>query len=337
MGLGFLPSIALVTKPTRLEGLVQVRQTKGVAGFMLKRSREFRRELRKTKRPGHATAGATLDAAEQEADLAQYEQEDRRYQATVEQLKRDLNLDYPLLEVDRDYLPNFDFGRCVAVVVVGPDGLVANAARYVGDLPIIGINPDASRYDGILVPFEARQARELVKRAIDDKAKTRSVTLAEAALSDGQRMLAFNDFLIGRRDHTSARYTLEVDGRCEPQSSSGLLVSTGAGSTGWMSSVFNMVHGFAEAMGGRFDERLTLRWEDRRLLWAVREPFASRHSQANLVAGCVSEKETLVVESLMPDGGAILADGVASDYLAFNSGTIATVGVAKQKAHLVIG
>ena len=75
--------------------------------------------------------------------------------------------------VDRDFLPNFDFGRCLAVVVIGQDGLVANAAKYVGDLPIIGVNPDPTRNDGVLLPFEVRDARKVVRRAIDDKADTR--------------------------------------------------------------------------------------------------------------------------------------------------------------------
>ena len=52
-----------------------------------------------------------------------------------------------------------------------------------------------------------------------------------ARLNDGQRLLAFNDFLIGHRTHVSARYRLTWHGRTETQSSSGILVSTGAGST----------------------------------------------------------------------------------------------------------
>ena len=57
---------------------------------------------------------------------------------------------------------------------------------------------------------------------------------------DGQRLLAFNDLFIGARTHVSARYRVEYAGKQEQQSSSGLLVSTGAGSTGWLSSVMNM-------------------------------------------------------------------------------------------------
>ncbi|MDR1349613.1 MAG: hypothetical protein LBJ59_02310, partial [Zoogloeaceae bacterium] len=49
--------------------------------------------------------------------------------------------------------------------------------------------------------------------------------------------LAVNDFFIGQRTHISARYILKHEGLKEPQSSSGVIVSTGLGSTGWMKSI----------------------------------------------------------------------------------------------------
>ena len=94
------------------------------------------------------------------------------------------------------------------MVVVGRDGLVANAAKYVGDLPIVAVNPDPRRIDGILLPFQVQQARQAVERAMQNRATIREVTLAETNLNDGQRMLAFNDFFVGCQSHVSARYVL---------------------------------------------------------------------------------------------------------------------------------
>jgi hypothetical protein len=37
----------------------------------------------------------------------------------------------------------------------------------------------------------------------------------------------------------------------------------------------------------------------------------------------------------MPDYGVIFSDGIESDYLAFNSGTIAEISLAERQAHLV--
>ena len=189
-----------------------------------------------------------MPAAQQQAEFAEYEREDAVYHRVVERLESELQFGLPVKCVERSFLANFDFGMCEVVVIVGQDGLVANAAKYVGDLPIVAVNPDPQRIDGVLLPFRVEQARTMVRRVLDGKARSRDVTLAEVNLNDGQRMLAFNDFFIGAASHVSARYTLEAARQSEPQSSSGILISTGAGSTGWMS--LGLQHGLAAL--GRF-------------------------------------------------------------------------------------
>jgi hypothetical protein len=116
-----------------------------------------------------------------------------------------------------------------------------------------------------------------------------------------------------------------------------VLVSTVAGSTGWLSSVFNRACGLARFLGLENAQRPQLVWEDRRLVWTVREPFVSKHSQASLVAGWLEEGGELVIESLMPDGGVIFSDGIESDFLPFTSGNIARIRVSPQRANLVVG
>src|SRR4029079_5356495 len=116
-------------------------------------------------------------------------------------------------------------------------------------------------------------------------------------------------FFIGASSHISARYTIHVGEAAEPHSSSGVLVSTGAGSTGWMSSVFNMAAGVAHVLARDVENRIRLDWEDRRLLWAVRDLFVRRVSKATLVAGTLAEGDAIELESLMPSGGVIFSDG----------------------------
>jgi hypothetical protein len=200
----------------------------------------------------------------------------------------------------------------------------------------VAVNPDPKRIDGILLPFQVPHVAKVVDRVLKGRQKARTVTLAQVALNDGQHMLAFNDFYLGAASHVSARYMLKVAGKQEPQSSSGILVSTGAGSTGWMSSVINMTVGVSHFLGQPIDQRIQLDWGDRRLMWAVREPFVSKQSRAGLVAGILTEHQELVVESLMPSGGVIFSDGIEADFLQFNSGTIARIRVADQHANLVV-
>jgi NAD kinase len=302
--------LVVVTRRTRLEELVERFNTRGQAKFYIER------------------AGG---------DFGAYEAEHNVYHGALEQLQRDLELGLPRQFLDRSLLPTYVFGERDLIVTVGQDGLVANAAKYVGAQPIVAVNPDPERIDGILLPFRVGQARRVVEATLGGHAEVRGVTLAETVLSDGQRLLAFNDFFIGARTHVSARYRIQVGRVSEPHSSSGVLVSTGAGSTGWISSVFHMAAGVTAFGGGQPGTAHAMAWEDPRLLFAVREPFVSRQSAATLVAGWIEAGDELVLESLMPAGGVIFSDGIESDFLRFDAGVTARVRAGAQRAQLIVG
>jgi NAD kinase len=302
--------LIIVTRKTRLQGLVERFNTRSQAKFYIE----------------HAGG-----------DFADYEREEEAYHRSLDILRRSLDFELPQQLVDRSLVPTFQFQKDALVVTLGQDGLVANAAKYVGSQPIVAVNPEPSRFDGVLLPFAPDQARNAVVNVMEAKAKIREITLAEVVLKDGQRLLAFNDLFIGARSHISAQYRIACNQKSEIQSSSGVLVSTGAGSTGWISSAFNMAAGLARFCGGTPGKAIRLPWEDRRLLYVVREPFLSRHSQAAIVAGMLRPGEDLSLESLMPSGGVIFSDGMEADFLNFNSGASAQVRAAEQRAHLVVG
>jgi NAD kinase len=301
--------LVIVTRKTRLQELVERFNTRGQAKFYIE----------------HAGG-----------DFADYEREDDAYRFSLEALHRSFDFEMPRQMVDRSLVPTFQFQKEDVVVTLGQDGLVANTAKYVGAQPIVAVNPEAGRFDGILLPFLRDQARAAVAHVIEGRAKFREVTLAQVRLQDGQRLMAFNDLFIGARSHVSAHYRIECGKKSEVQSSSGVLISTGAGSTGWMSSVFNMASGIARFCGGSSIQPVRIPWEDRRLLYVVREPFVSRHSEAGIVAGMLQAGEELRLESLMPSGGVVFSDGVESDFLQFNSGAAAIVGTAEQRVRLAV-
>jgi hypothetical protein len=324
------PGIAVVTRKTRMEGLLARWSTRPAARFALAQAK-----VGEQARAGKLDRRVAATAAE--AEYHDLDLEDVGYHETLTRLRRELDFDVPIQFIDRNFLPNLDFARYIVVVVVGQDGLVANAAKYVGNVPIVAVNPDPARFDGVLLPFQLSQARTAVTRVLDQKARTRHVTLAEVNLHDGQRLLAFNDLFVGCSSHVSARYKLRAGkNRSEAQSSSGMIVATGAGSTGWLSSVFNMAGGIARSLGEKPHAAPQMTWEDRQLAWAVREPFVSKTSRAELVFGILNEGEELVVESQMSSGGVIFSDGVESDFLEFNGGSIARISVSKQRARLVV-
>lgn len=322
--------LVLVTRKTRLDGLIERFNTRGQAKFYLQQ------------------AGL---------DFADYEREHDAYSRSLEKTRGQVEgLGLKLQLLDRAVVPTYLFAPTDLVVALGQDGLVANTAKYVGAQPLIGVNPDVERFDGVLLPFRVEQVKRAVEATLAGKAKLREVTLAEAVLSDGQRLLGFNDLFIGARTHVSAHYRLRVTHPKPPasskkvfeklrhdegqvwvrHSSSGVIVSTGAGSTGWLSSVCAMASAVAGALGGKAVDRVSMRWEDPRLFYVVREPFASRHSSAEGAVGFLEKSARLELESLMPSGGVIFSDGMEEDALSFTSGLVARIGPAAQRARLVV-
>jgi NAD kinase len=304
-----LEKIIIVTRRTRLQELVARFNTKAQARFYIEHSG---------------------------GNFSDYEMEDDEYRRSFDQLSKSLDMGLKLQVIDRDFLPTFMFMPQDIVVTLGQDGLVANAAKYVKGQPIIAVNPSPRIFDGVLLPFLPGGVAAAVNRLVYEKAVIRAVTMAEAKLTDGQSLLAFNDLFIGPKTHVSARYRIVWSGKSEPQSSSGVLVSTGAGSTGWLSSIFNMTRGVAGLAGAAFAVPTHLEWEDLRLVFVVREPFISRHSRAEIVAGMIAPGQELVLESLMPSGGVIFSDGTEADFLKFDSGVTAVISASEQKAHLVM-
>ena len=302
--------VVLVTRRTRLEELVARHHTLAQAKFYVEHlGADFGDYLAENASYGEALA-VTVNALESFG----------RYQV-----------------VDRSYLPNFMFGPEDIVVALGQDGLVANTMKYLNGQPLIGLNPEPRRWDGGLLPFEPHDLSEVLREVGRGRRPTKSVTMAKAVMSDGQTMLAVNDFFIGPRSHTSAQYQIQVNGREQKQSSSGVIVSTGLGSTAWVKSI--VTGSITTVLCNADFEPLPYRplpWESRWLIYAVREPFPALGCGTDLVFGHFCQDDPLRIRSLMPDHGVIFSDGIESDFLRFTAGLEVKVGIAEVEGHLVV-
>jgi NAD kinase len=273
------------------------------------------------------------------ADFGDYETEQATYHKAVEAAQAQLARCGRVQRLDRSLVPNYLFPPDCVVVALGQDGLVANTLKYLDGQPVVGVNPDPARWDGTLLPFQVADLSRVVPEVQAGKRQTRAVTMARVALSDGQELHAVNDLFIGPRTHVSARYTIEIGERREAQSSSGVVVSTGLGSTGWFRSVLTGAIRMSEPATPKALKALQhagFPWESGYLYFAVREPFPSRSSQATIVFGRIENGQTLQLTSQMPDYGVIFSDGVEQDFLEFNAGLTATIGVARRQGTLVL-
>lgn len=286
----------------------------------------------------HSVAQARFYIEHLGADFSDYVAEHETYVTAKHVVGAVLQAHGRFQAIERGFLPNFIFAPDDVVVALGQDGLVANTLKYLDGQPMVGVNPDPYRWDGILLPFEARDLATILPEVLLDQREHKTVTMAEARLSDGQRLLAVNDLFIGPKSHTSARYEIALGERREVQSSSGLIVSTGLGSTAWMKSVVTGSLGIAASFGGQAQVSAydTAPWDASYLQFAVREPFPSKSSQASLVFGRVDAAHPLRLRSFMPENGVIFSDGIETDFVAFNSGVEAKIGVAKEQGRIVV-
>lgn len=234
--------------------------------------------------------------------------------------------DWRQTRVGRDDIDRFLFEPEDVVVAVGQDGLVANVAKYLTGQLVIGVNPEPERYDGVLVPLSAEQADlSLLRAAAEKKASCETRTMVEARLDDGQRLLALNEVFVGHRSHQSARYRIAHGGADELHSSSGVVVSSGTGATGWARSIHR----------ARNTDVALPSPEERRATFFVREAFPSIATGTTITDGEIRDGETLTVTSRMSSDGVIFGDGIEADRLTFAWGTQANVRLAAERLHLV--
>lgn len=303
--------IIAVTQKTRLENLIARYNTQGQAKFYIE---------------SHG------------GDFSDYLTEHETYKKAVSASLAVLCQFGRVTAVEREYIPNFIFGENDLVVVIGRDGLMVNVLKYLTTQKLIGVNPDPKRWDGILLPFSCNDLNKIVPETFKDIRPVKSVTLAYCKLSDGQIIYGVNDLFIGQKTHASARYKLSLEGRTEMQSSSGIIVSTGLGRTGWLKSIIAGAQGIGRFCGKEPEISISndFSWNSDYLYFTVREPFPSTSTGTDIVFGKINKNSDMIIESCMPENGFIFSDGIENDCLEFNSGTTASIGVSDRTGNLIM-
>ncbi|MGD8604473.1 MAG: hypothetical protein PVF49_07865 [Anaerolineales bacterium] len=299
MASGSNPRVVVITRQTEVEGLLELHATMGQARFFLE-------QRKRSPQPA---------IARQEAQ-----------QSTLQQIESAIPTSWRRVRIQRQDVDRFLFEPDDIVVAVGQDGLVANVAKYLQGNPVIGINPDPTRNPGILVPHRPARFPELLDLTIQRQAKIEERTMVEARLQDGQTLVAVNEVFIGHHSHQSARYELRWAEQTEKQSSSGVIVTTGTGATGWAKSIHQERHSTLDLPQPTAQ----------RLCFFVREAWPSIATGTSLTEGTLEAHQRLEIVSGMENGGVIFGDGIENDYLEFTWGERALIGVAQQRLYLVV-
>lgn len=255
--------------------------------------------------------------------LADVENRHVQFEATLKAARAAVDPDWRQTLVRRADFDRFLFAPEDIIVAVGRDGLVANVAKYLDGQPVLGVNPAPDLYDGVLVRVPAVHLGTMLIASLHGDSPTEERTMVAATLDSGERLLSLNEVFVGHRSHQSARYRLTVDGTEENQSSSGLIVASGTGATGWARSIM-------AATGQQID----LAAAERAVAWFVREPFPSVATGTALRSGKIAGGG-ISVTSKMNDGGVIFADGIEHDFLPFEWGQQVMLAPAEQTLKLI--
>jgi hypothetical protein len=275
----------------------------------------------------HGTRAAAAHFLRQRGqDLDEAVSRDEAQKAALVTVGAAIPLDWRRGNVDRADLPRFLFASDDVIVVVGQDGLVANVAKYVDGQPVIGVDPDPARNPGVLVRHPAAATRDLLTGLATGRDETQLRAMVSAHLDDGQELLGLNDVYVGHPTHQSSRYLIGVPGGDrERHSSSGIVVGTGTGSTGWCSSIARGRAGAPDLPGP----------ESATLAWFVREAWSSPATGATHTAGLLAGDDTLEITA-QAEGLVAFADGLESDRLVLAYGQRLTIGVAARCLRLVV-
>lgn len=293
------PRVVLVHRPTELAELIERHGTRGQAAFFL------------------STRGRRIEEVEERHQLQA---------AAIQTMVAAIPVDWRRGSVLRADLPRFLFEPEDVIVVVGQDGLVANVAKYIDGQPVLGVNPDPARNPGVLVPHAPEAAARLLPfLGVPGRTEFEVRTMVEVWVDDGQRLCALNEIFVGPASHQTARYTIVLPGgRSERQASSGVIVSTGTGATGWCRSAWLERRSILELP----------RPTETRLAWFVREAWPSPATGTGMTEGCLEETEALdlTVES---DRLVAFGDGIESDAISLAWGQAVQIRMSDRRLRLV--
>jgi len=293
------PRVVTVRRPTELEELIERHGTRGQAAFFL------------------STRGRRLEEAEERHELQA---------AAIRTVAAAIPVDWRRGSVVRSDVPRFLFEPEDLIVVVGQDGLVANVAKYLNGQPVLGVNPDPARNPGVLVRHTPEAAARLLPTLADPRRiESEERTMVEALVDDGQRICALNEIFVGPPTHQTARYTIALaDGRSEHQASSGVIVSTGTGATGWCRSAWLERHSSLELP----------KPPDASLAWFVREAWPSPATDTGLTEGCLSGTRALYL-TVESDRLVAFGDGIEPDAISLAWGQAVQIRISDKRLRLI--
>lgn len=211
-----------------------------------------------------------------------------------------------------------------AVISAGGDDSIQYVSHFLDQTLIIGFNTDEVLSEGVLLPFNSRNIESALKNMENGNFAVENWTMLEARLTNCNVPLAMGQYFIGSDDPEGmSTYVIGYRGQTEKQKSSGILIATGAGSTGWYNSIYY----------DRYKKDGFFPTTERVAKFIVREIQRGRLTNHSLLEGTLEEGEELVIHSLNRGIGRFGVD--ASSKYDFKRGETAAVRLSNTPLRVV--
>jgi NAD+ kinase len=176
------------------------------------------------------------------------------------------------------------------IITFGGDGTFLKAAQIAGSIPVFCVSSNKSKNEGFFARASPEDFHRKLARILDGNCKITKLPMLVGTICGKTKIYAINEIFVGcSLPQHMARYILKVNGKKEFQKSSGVLVSTPAGSHAW-----------AKSAGSK-----QLPLTSNNFLYIVREPYIARLTPSKMIYGVLGTKQKVIITSQTSKGIAV--------------------------------
>jgi len=222
---------------------------------------------------------------------------------------------------DREKLNKKLFQNKDLIIAVGGDGTFLRASHFISDkTPLLGVNSDPKNKEGFFMVATKKDFKTKFKKILGKQFNIKKLQRLEAKINKKKiEELALNEFYIAsEKPYHTARYSLYAKGKRGRQKSSGILISTPAGSNAWVKSA-----------GGKI-----IPINEEKFEYLVREPYCGRVSAKCSLINNILDKNDKLNITFEVDNGVLIADSLSKEHK-FIPGERVSVKLSKKPLYYI--
>ncbi len=219
--------------------------------------------------------------------------------------------------IERSRLNKSAFRNKNLIIAIGGDGTFLRTSHFIKNELVLGVNSDPDRKEGFFMSSCKNDFDKKFKMFLKNKFYIEKLTRLKSRINKKEICPALNEVFIGNKiPYKTSHYKVFLDHKNEEQKSSGIIVSTGAGSNAWLKSAG--VKPFSSC--------------SKKFYFIVREPYTGKLTKPLLTKGFIGHNQILKIKSGMDNG--IVAVDSNKEYK-FNKGSVIEITISKNPIKLV--